>query len=114
MLLNIDIYMFLSIVFFLFGLFFFYLILQQKRKINTLIEAHTSLETQVDYFKEDIKNSSLKYAVLNTRYEEEIKSSSEKLAVLQNAKDELSREFKLLANQIFEDKSKQFSHTHKE
>jgi DNA recombination protein RmuC len=56
----------------------------------------------------------LQYAVLNTRYEEEIKSSSEKLTVLQNAKNELSREFKNLANQIFEDKSKQFSSSNKE
>jgi len=34
--------------------------------------------------------------------------------VLQDAKDELSKEFKILANQIFEDKSKQFNSTHKE
>ncbi len=56
----------------------------------------------------------LKHAVLNTRYEDEIKSSSEKLKVLQDAKDELSKEFKILANQIFEDKSRQFSHSQKE
>lgn len=56
----------------------------------------------------------LKYAILNTRYEEEIKSSNEKLNVLQNAKDELSKEFKILANQIFDDKTKQFNHTQKE
>jgi len=53
-------------------------------------------------------------AVLNTRYEEEIKSSNEKLLILQDAKDKLSAEFKILANQIFEDKSKQFSHIQKE
>ncbi|MDF1874970.1 DNA recombination protein RmuC [Sulfurimonas sp. SAG-AH-194-I05] len=56
----------------------------------------------------------LRFAVLNTRYEEELRASSEKLDILQNAKDELSKEFKLLANQIFEDKSKQFSHVQKE
>lgn len=33
---------------------------------------------------------------------------------MENARDTLSKEFKLLANQIFEDKSKQFSHTQKE
>ncbi|NOR58921.1 MAG: DNA recombination protein RmuC, partial [Sulfurimonas sp.] len=53
-------------------------------------------------------------AVLSSRYEEEMKSSKEKLEIMQNAKEELSREFKLLANQIFEDKSKKFNHTHKE
>jgi DNA recombination protein RmuC len=59
-------------------------------------------------------NLRLKYAVLSSRYEEEIKSSKEKLEIMQNAKEELSKEFKLLANQIFEDKSKKFNHTHKE
>ena len=56
----------------------------------------------------------LQYAVLTTRYEEEIKSSDEKLQTLKDAKEELSHEFKVLANQIFEDKSKQFSSSNKE
>nr|WP_321267870.1 DNA recombination protein RmuC [uncultured Sulfurimonas sp.] len=56
----------------------------------------------------------LRYAVLSSRFEEEIKSSKEKLQIMQDAKEELSKEFKLLANQIFEDKSKKFDHTHKE
>ena len=64
--------------------------------------------------KDTLALLSLKYAVLNTRYEDELKSSKEKFDVLQDAKDELNKEFKLLANQIFDDKSKQFNHTHKE
>ncbi|MFT7005223.1 MAG: DNA recombination protein RmuC, partial [Sulfurimonas sp.] len=59
-------------------------------------------------------NLQLQYAVLSSRYEEEVKSSKEKLEIMQNAKEELSREFKLLANQIFEDKSKKFDLAHKE
>jgi DNA recombination protein RmuC len=59
-------------------------------------------------------NLQLQYAVLSSRYEEEVKSSKEKLEIMQNAKEELSREFKLLANQIFEDKSKKFDDAHKE
>jgi DNA recombination protein RmuC len=74
---------------------------------NELITRHVELQKYIN----DLE---LKHAVLNTRYEEEIKSSLEKLSVLQGAKDELSREFKILANQIFEDKSKQFNATHKE
>ena len=89
----LNIYMILFIVSFLIIMVLVYLYLKMKNKNNEL---------------------QLKFAVLNTRYEEEIKSSSEKLKVLQDAKDELSKEFKLLANQIFEDKSKQFSHTQKE
>ena len=72
------------------------------------------LEEKIDELDEQKQNLVLKYAILNTRYEEEIKASSEKVSVLQDAKDELSNEFKLLANKIFEDKSKQFSYTHKE
>jgi len=70
--------------------------------------------TQYLQIEEEKNNLALNLAVLSTRYEEEIKSSNEKLAVLQNAKDELGKEFKILANQIFEDKSKQFSHVQKE
>lgn len=63
---------------------------------------------------QDKNNFRLKYAVLSSRYEEEMKFSKEKLEIMQNAKEELSREFKLLANQIFEDKSKKFDYAHKE
>ena len=69
---------------------------------------------EINLLQKEQNSLELGYAVLNTRYEEEIKSSSEKLVVLQNAKDELSREFKLLANKIFEDKSVQFSNANKE
>ncbi|WP_415397563.1 DNA recombination protein RmuC [Sulfurimonas sp. CS5] len=63
---------------------------------------------------QDKNNLRISYAVLNSRYEEEMKFSKEKLEIMQNAKEELSKEFKLLANQIFEDKSKKFNNTHKE
>lgn len=62
----------------------------------------------------DKNNLRLRYAVLSSSYEQEMKSSREKLEIMQNAKEELSKEFKLLANQIFEDKSNKFNHTHKE
>ena len=64
--------------------------------------------------KDELTLYKVKYAVLNTRYEEEVKFYKEKHNDLQNAKDELNKEFKLLANQIFESKSKQFNHEHKE
>jgi len=58
------------------------------------------------------KELELNYAILQTKYDQEIKSSKEKLNVLQNAKDELSNEFKNLANKIFEDKTKSFDAVH--
>ncbi|WP_304544445.1 DNA recombination protein RmuC [Sulfurimonas microaerophilic] len=63
----------------------------------------------------ELKNNIEKeYISLKSRYEAEIKASNEKLKLLQDAKNELSLEFKNLANQIFEDKSKQFSSSNKE
>lgn len=111
---NLDLYMLLFIVtfFVLIVLVVFYLKLKEtlllnQTQYNDIVKKNLTLE---EYNKE----LELQLAVLNTRYEEEIKSSNEKLAVLQNAKDELGKEFKILANQIFEDKSKQFSHVQKE
>ena len=78
-------------------------------------------KTQIELLEDDnsdsieqVKNLELQYAVLQTRYEGEVQASSQKLNVLQGAKDELSNEFKTLANKIFEDKAKQFSSTSKE
>ena len=62
----------------------------------------------------DLKDMEIEYAILTTKYNEESKNAQEKLDALQNAKENLSAEFKNLANQIFEDKSKQFSATSKE
>jgi len=56
----------------------------------------------------------VRYAILSSKYEQNIKSHQEKIEILQSAKKELSKEFKLLANDIFETKSKSFNHTHKE
>ncbi len=80
---------------------------QSELEKNELLVAYRELLQE----KNDLQ---LEYAVLNTRYEEEIKASKEKYETLQNAKNELSREFRLLANQIFDDKSKQFSSLNKE
>ena len=90
------------------------LYLKEKDALLRAISKNTELESSNENILEEKNDLQLKYAVLNTRYEDEIRSSKEKLDVLQSAKDELNKEFKLLANQIFEDKSKQFSHTHKE
>jgi len=88
-------------------LFLFYLYLKVKSGYKNEVLKHE--ESKSSYI--DLQ---MEYAILKTKYEEEMKSSKEKLQVLQNAKDELSKEFKVLANQIFEDKSKQFNNSQKE
>lgn len=111
---SIDLYMILFIITFLVVIFITVLYIKLKEKIYFLIIENQKLQKGIEISKEDKNDLDLQLAVLHTRYEEEVKSSNEKLAVLKDAKDELSREFKLLANQIFEDKSKQFSHLQKE
>jgi len=123
-----DLYMILSVfalLLFISTLFFY---LKQKEKSLSLLQLSQHLQEQNSTAEKELKllkeeyselgercqNLELQHAVLNTRYEEEIKSSVEKLQVLQNAKDELGREFKLLANKIFDDKSAQFSNANKE
>jgi DNA recombination protein RmuC len=71
-------------------------------------------ERIIDALEDENRSLSVANAVLQNKYENEMASSKEKLQLLQNAKDELSREFKNLSNQIFEDKSKQFSSLNKE
>lgn len=80
---------------------------EMELKTAKLQELNATLESELGSLK--VQN-----AVLQTRYEEEMKSSAEKFKVLQEAKEELSSEFKLLSNQIFEEKSKQFSSSNKE
>lgn len=111
---EINILLIVSIITSFTAVYFFIIYKKQKELYEVLYGQSLELQEQKQNLQEEFHRQSLNMAVLNTRYEEEIKASNEKLQVLQNAKDELSKEFKLLANQIFEDKSKQFSHTQKE
>ncbi|MEA2091765.1 MAG: DNA recombination protein RmuC [Campylobacterota bacterium] len=86
-----------------------YLILFAFSGVIILILVYLYLRVLQD--KNDLQ---LRYAVLSSRYDDEKKSFSEKLAVIESAKEDLSQEFKILANQIFEDKTKKFDYAHKE
>ncbi|MFT7860144.1 MAG: DNA recombination protein RmuC [Sulfurimonas sp.] len=77
-----------------------YLLFKQKGDNQELREAKHALEKD--------------FAALQGRYEAEIEAYNEKIHLLRAAKDELSKEFKNLANKIFEDKSQQFSSSNKE
>ncbi|QOP42938.1 DNA recombination protein RmuC [Sulfurimonas sediminis] len=83
-------------------------------KAEELQNSYFALRDNYEQLKEDYNALEIEYAVLSARYNDEMKASAEKLEVLQKAKEELSQEFKLLANKIFEDKSKQFSTANKE
>lgn len=109
-----DLYFILFLVSCLFIFLLLFLLLQRKESLLTALYENEELKVRHVELQVSKNELEIRHAILNTRYEDEIKSSSEKLIVLQDAKDELSREFKVLANQIFEDKAKQFNHTHKE
>ncbi len=109
-----DLYLILCIITLVVILFLLYLLLNKKEALLSMMRENAELNARHVELQNSKSELEIRHAILNTRYEDEIKSSSEKLIVMQLAKDELSKEFKFLANQIFEDKSKQFNHTHKE
>jgi len=101
-------YLLIVVVLFLFVLLFLYL---KERSVNTtLLQELAAFEA----LQQEYKTLEIDYAVLNTRYENEMHYSKEKIAMLENAKAELSQEFKNLSNRIFEEKSKQFGELNKE
>lgn len=104
---QLDLYLILTVFSSLLFLVMLILYLKQKDIALVALERNGALKSELSEL--EVQN-----AVLNTRYEEEIRASSEKFQVLQEAKEELSREFRLLSNQIFEEKSKQFSSANKE
>jgi DNA recombination protein RmuC len=111
---HVELYLILLIVSFVVILALVFLYLKQKDLYFKSLDGFNNLKSQHVELEKELHELELKHAILNTRYEQEIKSSNEKLSVLKDAKEELSKQFSLLANQIFEDKSKQFTHTQKE
>ena len=109
-----DVYMILFIVTSLLVIYLTIKYVQIKDLLTSRSLEFEDLKASMAQVVEEKNDLELQHAVLNTRYEGELTSSNEKLLILQSAKDELSKEFKILANQIFEDKSKQFSHIQKE
>jgi DNA recombination protein RmuC len=112
--LQFDLNFIIAIISLLSAAVLLFVYLKQKDISKELRFQNEELRLYIEKTLEEKNELKLQHAILNTRYESEIQSSAEKLSTMQSAKDELSKEFKLLANQIFEDKSKQFNHVHKE
>jgi len=112
--LQLDLNLIIAIVGLLSAVVLLFLYLKQKDISKEQFFQNEEFRIYIEKILEEKNELKLHHAILNTRYESEIQSSAEKLNAMQNAKDELSKEFKILANQIFEDKSKQFNHVHKE
>ncbi len=116
-----DIFLIFSVILLIGFLFlltlFLHLRAKTKMQERVVIEKNNVLEhlqANESKLQERCKNLELQYAVLQTKHEEQLNASAQKLELLQKAKEDLNREFKLLANKIFEDKAEQFSHTSQE
>lgn len=67
------------------------------------------LEGRLIEAEQQVNTLNAQIATLNTQLTQERNQSAEKLALLQSAREELSSQFKNLANDILEEKSKRFS-----
>ncbi|MBU0720918.1 DNA recombination protein RmuC [bacterium] len=91
-----------------------FMYLKQRDTLIHVYSLHENLLARNKELEERIHEHKRDYAVLHSRFVSESDASKEKLEILRNAKEELGKEFVVLANKIFEDKTKQFDHTHKE
>lgn len=76
---------------------------------ETRAERLPVVEGRLQEAEQQLSQLNAQIASLNTQLAQERSQSAEKLALLQNARDELSNQFKNLANDILEEKSKRFS-----
>ncbi|MDQ6960177.1 MAG: DNA recombination protein RmuC [Mariprofundaceae bacterium] len=74
-----------------------------------LKQALIAKDTGMDVLNRELSDYKSSMTELETRLSEERKAAVEKLALLEDAKDKLGNEFKVLANQIFEEKGRVFS-----
>ncbi len=84
---------------------------EQRKAIET--EQHKT-NTLIEQLREENTKLHTKLAKLQSEHEQMQQSHIEKLALLDEAKTKLSQEFKLLANQIFEEKQSKMTASSKE
>jgi len=84
-------------------------VLNSAKLIIELNQKLTAKETTIEALNRELSEFKSTITGLETRLSEERKATTEKLALLDEAKNKLGNEFKILANQIFEEKGKAFS-----
>jgi len=80
-----------------------------EKKIAELEVSLAAGESRIEALNRELSGCRSEITGLEIRLSEERKNSQEKLALLEDAKQKLGNEFKLLANQIFEERGKAFS-----
>jgi DNA recombination protein RmuC len=84
-----------------------------EKQIADLEHRLTAGDAAVEGLNREVSDYKANVRELETRMDEERKAAAEKLALLEDAKAKLGNEFKLLANQIFEERGKTFSEQNK-
>lgn len=90
---------------------------QRSRLEERLATAETTrqnAEAEVAETKVDLQNANTRVARLEAELEAERNRGEERLKDLEQAREQLTNQFKSLANEIFEDKSKRFAEVNKE
>lgn len=85
----------------------------QVKRIGELQFERVVLKEQNELLTQDIKNLSVQKSELTATLVAERKQSPEKLQLLNDAREQLSNQFKSLAGEILEDKSKRFTDQNK-
>ena len=81
---------------------------QTEKQVEDLTLQLSKRDAIVNELNVKVSDYKAHVSKLETRLEEERKSSIEKLKLLNDAKEKMTNEFKVLANQIFEEKGKKF------
>lgn len=82
---------------------------ERATRLIELEQAHRQLSTERDNLLKDQAGFQAKIAELNITLDNERTQSQEKLTLLNEAREQLSNQFKALANEILDEKSKKFT-----
>lgn len=88
--------------------------MEQASQLEGLREELAAARSRALVLSEDITRLTANERQLTTQLHQERQAAQEKLTILIEAKDALSNQFKTLANEIFEEKSKRFTEQNKE
>ncbi len=81
----------------------------KQNRLTELEQAHQQLASERDSLLQDQAEFKAKIAELNTTLDKERTQTHEKLTLINEAREQLSNQFKALANEILDEKSKKFT-----
>jgi DNA recombination protein RmuC len=81
----------------------------KQKRLTELEQGHQQVSTERDNLLHDQAGLKAKIVELTTRLDKERTQVQEKLALLNEAREQLSNQFKALANEILDEKSKKFT-----